>query len=68
MTTDELIARINELAAKNKTVGLTEEETQERAALRAEYVRRFRESLTSGLDSIYYVGDDGKEHKLERKK
>lgn len=68
MTTDELIARINELAAKNKTVGLTDEETAERTELRAEYIRRFRESLTAGLDSIYYVGDDGKEHKIERKK
>ena len=67
MTTEELTARINELAAKNKTDGLTEEETAERAALRAEYVRRFRESLTVGLDSIYYIGDDGKEHKLERR-
>ena len=67
MTTEELIARINELAAKNKGIGLTEEETKERAALRAEYIRRFRESLTCGLDSVYYVGDDGKEHKLKRK-
>ncbi len=68
MNTDEIIARINELSAKNRSVGLTEAETEERASLRAEYVCRFRESLRAGLDSIYYIGDDGKEHKLKRKK
>ena len=67
MTTDELIKRINELSAKNRTVGLDAEETAERAELRSEYIRRFRESLTAELDSVYYIGDDGKEHKLEKK-
>lgn len=67
MTSDELIARINELAAKNRTAGLTDSEIKERTSLRAEYVRRFRESLTSSLDSIFYIGDDGREHKLKRK-
>ncbi len=68
MTSDELIARINELSAKNRTVGLTDSEIEERASLRAEYVRRFRESLTASLDTIFYIGDDGHEHKLKRKK
>lgn len=67
LTADELLARINALAAKNKARGLSDEETKERSSLRAEYLRRFRQSLTAGLESIYYIGDDGKEHKLERK-
>ena len=67
MTTDELIKRINELSAIARTRDLTDEETKERTELRAEYVRRFRESMTAGLDTIYYVGDDGKEHKLRRR-
>ena len=64
---DELTSRINALAAKNKSSGLTEEEKAERDALRREYVRRFHESLRSELDSVYYVGDDGEEHKLGKK-
>lgn len=67
LTVEELTARINELAKKNRECGLTEEETAERDALRSEYIRRFRESLTAGLDSVYYIGDDGKEHKLAKK-
>ena len=39
------IERINELARKKKTEGLTEEETAEQAALRHEYLAEFRENL-----------------------
>ena len=67
MTTDELIKRINELAAKNRATGLTDEELAERAVLRAEYIRRFRESLTASLESVRYIGDDGREHKLKKR-
>ncbi len=67
MKMDELVARINELSAKNRSTGLTADETEVRAELRREYVRRFHESLRSELDSVYYVGDDGAEHKLEKK-
>ena len=34
--TEERIARLNELARKSKTIGLTEEEKQEQALLRQE--------------------------------
>ena len=61
------IDRINELARKHKTVGLTEEETAERAALREEYVAAFRESLTSHLENMYIVDEDGTQHKGQRK-
>ena len=37
--TKEQVARINELARKKKTVGLTEDELKEQAELRAEDVR-----------------------------
>ncbi len=67
MTTDELIKRINELAAKNRAAGLTDEELAERAELRAEYIRRFRKSLTASLDSVRYIGEDGREHKLKKR-
>ena len=44
--------RINELANKAKTVGLTEDEKAEQQVLRAEYLARFRESFKRQLDNI----------------
>lgn len=46
------IDRINELAKKAKTVGLTEEETAERQSLRQEYIKSLRDNLKSMLDNI----------------
>ena len=43
--TEERIARLNELARKSKTIGLTEEEKQEQALLRQEYLAAIRQSL-----------------------
>ena len=43
--TKEQVARINELARKKKTVGLTESEVQEQAELRAQYLKDFREGF-----------------------
>ena len=47
------IDRINELAKKHKAEGLTEEEVEERARLRAEYVASFRENLAAQLENTY---------------
>ena len=41
----ELIQRINELAHKQKKVGLNREEKQEQAALRQEYLANFRQGF-----------------------
>ena len=65
--TEERIARLNELARKKKTIGLTEEEKQEQAMLRQEYLVAIRASLEAQLDNVYYVDDAGKEQKLKRK-
>ena len=43
--TKEKVARINELARKKKTVGLTAAELEEQAVLRAEYLKDFREGF-----------------------
>ena len=51
--------RINELARKQKTVGLTDEERQEQATLRQEYIAAFRQSLRSQLDSCYVLDEKG---------
>lgn len=48
------IERINELAHKKKTVGLTEEETKEQAELRQEYLQAIRANFRQTLDSIEY--------------
>ena len=53
--TEEGIKRINELYHKSKEVGLTPEEAEEQARLRAEYIRSVRENLKSMLDNIEVV-------------
>ncbi len=61
------IDRINELAKKMKTVGLTEEEKAEQAVLRREYIDGFKRSLTGQLDNMYIVDEKGNKTKVERK-
>ena len=61
------IDRINELARKKKAEGLTSEELEEQAALRAEYIAGFRASLAAQLDHTVIVDADGNRTKVERK-
>ena len=67
MTQEELVARINALAAKAKAEGLTEEEANERMKLREEYLIRFRKGLHQQLNNTYVVGLDGVKRKLVKK-
>ncbi len=65
----EKIDRINELARKSRTPeGLTEAEKTEQAALRAEYIAGFRNSLRSQLDNTSIQGPDGKIRPLKSRK
>ena len=64
MNMEELIRRINELARKAKTEGLTEAETKERNVLRQQYIASVRKNLTAQLDNTYIVEPDGTKHKL----
>ena len=64
--TEELIKRINELARKSKTEGLTDEEKAEQAQLRSEYIAAFRQGVKNTLNNVYIVDENGKEKKLER--
>ena len=61
------IDRINQLAQKHRTEGLTEEETTERQALRAEYIADVRKSLEATLGNVYLESEDGEYHPLTRK-
>ncbi|HZG56063.1 DUF896 domain-containing protein [Paenibacillus sp.] len=53
------IQRINELARKQKAVGLTDAEKLEQAELRKQYIDNLKASLRQQLDSIEFVDDDG---------
>lgn len=63
----ESIARINELARKSRSEGLTPEETAEQQALRKEYLAGFRENMRQVLDGIIIQEPDGTRHKLTPK-
>ena len=53
------IDRINELYHKSQAVGLTEEEKEEQARLRQEYVAAIRGSLRNNLNNISIMEPDG---------
>lgn len=57
MITKEMIARINELARKKRSDGLTAEEAAEQKELYAEYLGNIRGQMKQMLDSIEYVDD-----------
>ena len=67
MNMDEVIARINALAKKAKTEGLTAEETAERDKLRRIYIDSVKANLTGQLDNTDILRPDGTKTKLEIK-
>ena len=67
MNMNEVIARINVLAAKAKTQGLTPEEITERDKLRRIYIDSVKASLTGQLDNTYIVYPDGTKKKVTHK-
>ena len=67
MNMSEVITRINFLAKKAKTEGLTPEETAERDKLRRIYIDSVKANLVSQLDNTYILEPDGTKKKLERK-
>ena len=67
MNMEEVIARINELAAKAKAEGLNEEELAERDKLRRIYIDNVKASLVGRLENTYIVDPDGTKHKLTHK-
>ncbi|MBQ4642200.1 MAG: DUF896 domain-containing protein [Oscillospiraceae bacterium] len=67
MDMNEVIARINELAAKAKAGSLTDEELAERDKLRRIYIDSVKASLVGQLENTYLVDPDGTKHKLEKK-
>ena len=63
----EQIERINELARKKKTVGLTEAEALEQARLRAQYLKEFRANMEATLQAVRVEQADGSYKPLVKK-
>lgn len=67
MNMNEVIARINELAKKSKTVGLTPDEIVERDKLRRIYIDSVKANLVGQLENTTIVYPDGSKKKVTRK-
>ncbi len=67
MNLNEVIARINVLAAKNKAEGLTEEELIERDKLRRIYIDSVKGNLVGHLENTTIVYPDGTKKKVTHK-
>lgn len=68
MQLEEVIQRINVLAAKAKTPeGLTADELAERDKLRRIYIDSVKANLTGQLDNTYVLSPDGVKRKLTKK-
>ncbi len=65
--TEEKINRINELARKSKSIGLTDEEKKEQSRLRREYIDSFKASLIGQLENTYIIDEKGNKKKVKRK-
>lgn len=59
MTLDEKIKRINVLYHKSKGEGLTDEEKEEQARLRQDYINAVRGNLKNQLNNINIQEKDG---------
>lgn len=67
MNMNEVIARINELAKKAKTEGLTGEELAERDKLRRIYIDSVKGNLIGQLEHTTIVYPDGTRKKVTKK-
>ena len=66
MSLNDTIARINELARKAKTVGMTPEELTARDKLRRIYIDSVKANLTGQLDNTYIVDEKGNKKPLKK--
>lgn len=57
--TNEQISRINELARKKKTDGLSQSELEEQAVLRRAYIDSVKENFRSQVETVKLVDEKG---------
>ena len=62
------IERINELARKKKTVGLTQAEQDEQLLLRQEYLEAFRGGMRNHIEGLKVVDEEGNDVTPEKLK
>ena len=62
------IERINELARKKKTVGLTSLEQEEQQALRQEYLEAFRGGMRNHIEGLKIMDEHGNDVTPEKLK
>ena len=62
------IERINELARKKKTVGLTQAEQDEQLLLRQEYLEAFRGGMRNQIEGLKVVDEEGNDVTPEKLK
>jgi uncharacterized protein YnzC (UPF0291/DUF896 family) len=71
MLSKEKMARINELARKAKSTGLTEAEAKEQSKLRSEYLTTFRSSMLDTLTNTKIIDPEGNDvtpNKIKQRK
>ncbi|HET7580512.1 MAG TPA: DUF896 domain-containing protein [Bacillales bacterium] len=68
MLSDDKLKRINELARKAKSDGLTKQEKKEQKELRQQYLQRFRESFKNQLHSVKVIDPEGNDVTPEKLK
>lgn len=68
MLDSKKIERINELARKKKTVGLTPVEQEEQLLLRQEYLEAFRGGMRNHIEGLKVVDEDGNDVTPEKLK
>lgn len=68
MLSNEKMARINELARKAKSSGLTETEAKEQSKLRSEYLAAFRSSMLNTLSTVTVIDPEGNDVTPEKLK
>ncbi|TDM18172.1 DUF896 domain-containing protein [Macrococcoides canis] len=59
MLDENKMKRINELAQKKKTIGLTDEEGKEQTLLRKEYLQSFRQSFKKTIVNTTIIDPEG---------
>lgn len=59
MLDENKMKRINELAQKKKTIGLTHEEGKEQTLLRKEYLQSFRQSFKKTIENTTIIDPEG---------
>ncbi|WP_350344769.1 DUF896 domain-containing protein [Proteinivorax tanatarense] len=68
MLSREKILRINQLAKKKKTDGLTAKEAKEQQKLRAEYIAAVKGRVNDTIKNTKFVDENGNEVKVSKRK